>query len=317
MNRVSDVRTSAAAPAPRARPRSLPRSLPRRQRVSQLMTVLIWLGSALALAPLVLIVGYIVVNGIGQLTPSFLTHPPAPPGVRGGGVGNGVVGSLVLVAIAVTLGVPVGIGAGLYLAERRPSRLAAVTRMLADVMSGLPSIVIGLFAWELVVRPTGHFSAWAGGVALALIVLPIVARATEEMVRLVPEAITEAALALGFSRWRTAWQVVLRTALPGVTTAVLLALARVAGETAPLLFTAFGNPFWSIDPSRAIAALPLQIYAYALSPYDEWRAQAWAGALVLLLLVAGIGFTTRWVTRSRARLLAAVTPRVGRHEEPL
>jgi phosphate transport system permease protein len=219
------------------------------------------------------------------------------------------------VAIAMTVAVPVGIGAGLYLAEHRRGRFARVVRLLADVLSGLPSIVLGIFAWELIVRPSGHFSAWAGGIALGLLVLPLVARATEEMVRLVPVALTEAALALGFSRWRTSLTVVLRTAMPGIVTAVLLAMSRAAGETAPLLFTAFGNPFWSIDPARPIAALPLQIYAYAQSPYDEWRAQAWAGGLVLLMLVALISAAGYAVIRSRARLLSAVTPRVGRVDD--
>lgn len=286
-----------------------------RRAAGRLMTTLVWIGSALALLPLVVIIGYLLVNGLGQLTPTFLTQVPAPPGVRGGGIANALVGTVILVGMALLLGVPVGIGAGLYLAEQRASRFASTVRLLADVMSGLPSIVIGIFAWELVVRPSGHFSAFAGSAALALIMMPLVARATEEMVRLVPVTITEAALALGFTRWRTAWAVVLRTALPGVSTAVLIALARAAGETAPLFFTAFGNPFWSLDPSRPMAALPLQIYAYALSPYDDWHAQAWAGALVLLLLVALIGLATRWVTRTRARLLSAVTPRVGRYEE--
>jgi phosphate transport system permease protein len=206
----------------------------------------------------------------------------------------------------------VGIGAGLYLAEHRRARFATMVRLLADVLSGLPTIVLGIFIWELVVRPSGHFSAWAGGMALALVVLPLVARATEEMVRLVPVSLSEAALALGFSRWRTAFTVVLRTAMPGILTAVLIAVARAAGEAAPLLFTAFGNPFWSTDPSRPIAALPLQIYAYAQSPYEEWRAQAWASALLLLVLVALISAGARAVVRARARLLTSVTPRAGR-----
>jgi phosphate transport system permease protein len=276
------------------------------------MTVLTWSAAAVAVAPLLLMLAQLLVNGVGQLTPTFFTRMPVPPGVRGGGVANAIVGSILLVAIAIIVAVPVGIGAGLYLAEHRRARFATMVRLLADVLSGLPTIVLGIFIWELVVRPSGHFSAWAGGMALALVVLPLVARATEEMVRLVPVSLSEAALALGFSRWRTAFTVVLRTAMPGILTAVLIAVARAAGEAAPLLFTAFGNPFWSTDPSRPIAALPLQIYAYAQSPYEEWRAQAWASALLLIVLVALISAGARAVVRTRARLLTSVTPRAGR-----
>jgi phosphate transport system permease protein len=285
---------------------------PKRERISRLMTVLTWSAAAVAVAPLLLMLGQLLVNGVGQLTPTFFTRMPVPPGVRGGGVANAIVGSILLVAIAIIVAVPVGIGAGLYLAEHRRARFATMVRLLADVLSGLPTIVLGIFIWELVVRPSGHFSAWAGGMALALVVLPLVARATEEMVRLVPVSLSEAALALGFSRWRTAFTVVLRTAMPGILTAVLIAVARAAGEAAPLLFTAFGNPFWSTDPSRPIAALPLQIYAYAQSPYEEWRAQAWASALLLIVLVALISAGARAVVRTRARLLTSVTPRAGR-----
>ncbi len=286
-----------------------------RKRTSRIMTGLTWTAAIVAIIPLAIILAHLLVNGLGQLTPRFFTQLPSPPGVRGGGVANAIVGSIILVAIAMTVAVPVGIGAGLYLAEHRRGRFAQAVRLLADVLSGLPSIVLGIFAWELIVRPSGHFSAWAGGIALGLLVLPLVARATEEMVRLVPIALTEAALALGFSRWRTALTVVLRTAMPGIVTAMLLAMSRAAGETAPLLFTAFGNPFWSVDPARPIAALPLQIYAYAQSPYDEWRAQAWAGALVLLILVTMISVAGRAVVRARATLLSAVTPRVGRTDD--
>jgi phosphate transport system permease protein len=289
----------------------------RRATAGGFMTALVWTGSAAALLPLVVILGHLVLNGLGQLTPTFLTHVPVPPGASGGGIANALLGTVFITGMALLLAVPVGLGAGLYLADHRDGRFAALVRLLADVMSGLPSIVIGLFAWELVVRPTGRFSAFAGSVALALIIAPLVARATEEMIRLVPVTITEAAYALGFSQWRTASTVILRTARPGITTAVLIALARAAGETAPLLFTAFGNPFWSIDPTRPMAAIPLQIYAYALSPYDDWRAQAWAGALVLVLLVALIGVAAQRVVRARTRLLTAVTPRVGRFDDPI
>ena len=286
-----------------------------RRRTGTVMTTLTWGAAIVAVVPLLVILGHLLVNGVGQLTPTFFTKMPAPPGARTGGVANAIVGSLLLVAIAMSVAVPVGIGAGLYLAEHRRARFAGVVRLLADVLSGLPSIVMGIFAWELIVRPSGHFSAWAGGIALGVLVMPLVARATEEMVRLVPVALSEAALALGFSRWRTSLTVVLRTAMPGILTAVLIALARAAGETAPLLFTAFGNPFWSVDPAQPIAALPLQIYAYAQSPYDDWRAQAWASALVLLVLITLISVAARAVIRTRARLLASVTPRVGRADD--
>ncbi len=287
----------------------------RRQRVDRVITIITWTAAMVAITPLVIILSQLLLNGLGQLTPTFFTQLPSPPGVRGGGVANAIVGSMILVAIAMTVAVPVGIGAGLYLAEHRRGRFAQAVRLLADVLSGLPSIVLGIFAWELIVRPSGHFSAWSGGVALGLLVLPLVARATEEMVRLVPLALTEAALALGFSRWRTSLTVVLRTAMPGIVTAILIAMSRAAGETAPLLFTAFGNPFWSLNPARPIAALPLQIYAYAQSPYDEWRAQAWAGALVLLALVTLISVAARAVVRARTKLLSAVAWRVGRIDD--
>lgn len=278
------------------------------------MIALTWAAAIVAVIPLVLMLAQLLLNGLGQLTPTFFTQLPSPPGVHGGGVANAIVGSIVLVAVAMTMAVPIGIAAGLFLAEHRHGRFAQTVRLLADVLSGLPSIVLGIFAWEVIVRPSGHFSAWSGGIALGLLVLPLIARATEEMVRLVPIALTEAALALGFSRWQTAMTVVLRTAMPGIVTAILLAMSRAAGETAPLLFTAFGNQFWSVDPARPIAALPLQIYTYALSPYDEWRAQAWASALVLLMLVTIISVAARAVVRTRAKLLSTVTVRVERSD---
>ena len=268
------------------------------------MTVLVWGAAALSLLPLVLILGHLVIGGVGALSWRFFTALPTPPGVAGGGVANGIAGTLLLVTIASLVGLPLGLGAGLFLAERGRTRLAGVVRYLSDVLSGLPSIVLGIFAWELVVRPTGQFSALSGGLALGALMIPLVARATEEMVHLVPDALREAALALGFARWRASVVIVLRTALPGIVTAALVAMARVAGETAPLLFTAFGTPFWSLRLDRPVAALPLQIYTYAMSPYDDWRAQAWGGALVLIVLVLGISLIARRVTRQR----------FGRHE---
>lgn len=284
----------------------------RRRHSDRWLVALVWVAGVLALAPLVALLGYVFVQGVGQLTPSFLTRVPSPPGVRGGGIANALAGSLVLVSVAMTIAVPVGIGAGLYCADQANTRFVRLVRLLTDVLGGLPSIVMGIVAWELIVHPSGHFSGWAGGVALGLLVVPLVTRATEEMVRLVPRSLTEAGLALGLSKARTTLTIVLRTALPGVATAVLVALARVAGETAPLLFTAFGSPFWSIDPAKPMAALPLQIFAYAQSPYDEWRAQAWAAALLLVLAVAALGVAARLVRDARVRLLAAVRLRRGR-----
>ncbi len=263
------------------------------------MVSLTYVAALVAMVPLVLIVAHLLAEGLGSINWKFFTHIPVPEGEAGGGLANGIVGTGMLIVIASAIGLPVGIGAGLYLAEQRGARLATIVRFLSDVLNGLPSIVLGIFAWQLLVRPFKHFSGLAGGMALAAMMIPLVTRATEEMIRLVPVSMREAALALGYSRWRTSLSVVLRTALPGIVTGALVAVARIAGETAPLIFTAFGNNFWSLSPTRPIAALPLQIYTYALSPYDDWHAQAWAGALVLLGLVFIISLAARFATRSR------------------
>jgi phosphate transport system permease protein len=215
---------------------------------------------------------------------------------------NAIAGTGMLVLIASIVGLPVGIGAGLYLAEHRTTKLASIVRFLADVLNGLPSIVLGIFAWQMFVRPFKHFSALAGGLALAAMMIPLITRTTEEMIRLVPVSMREAALALGYPKWRTSLSIVLRTAFPGIVTGALVAIARIAGETAPLIFTAFGNLFWSLSPTKPIAALPMQIYQYARAPYDDWHAQAWAGALVLLGLVFVISLAARFATRSRFTL---------------
>jgi phosphate transport system permease protein len=263
------------------------------------MVSLTCLAAAIAVVPLIVILAYLIEQGAGALSLKFFTSMPQPVGEAGGGMANAIVGTLILIGVASMIGLPVGIGAGLYLAERRGSRLADLVRFLADVLNGLPSIVMGIFAWEFLVRPFGHFSALAGGAAIGAMMIPLVTRTTEEMVRTVPQSLREAALALGYPRWRTSLQIVLRTALGGIVTGVLVAVARVAGETAPLLFTAFGNQFWSTELAEPIAALPLQIFTYAISPYDEWHAQAWAGALVLIALVLVISVLARFVTRSR------------------
>lgn len=282
-----------------------------RRRADTRMTVLVWLAAALALLPLAAILTHIVVRGVGGLSPAFFVQLPAPAGIAGGGMANAIVGTLLLLAVAAAVGIPVGIGAGLYLAANARTRTARTIRFLADVMSGLPSIVVGVFVWQLVVRPTQQFSGFAGGIALGVLIIPVVTRATEELVKLVPVALAESALALGFTEWRTGLRVVLRAALPGILTAALVALARAAGETAPLLLTAFGNPYWNTDLTQPIAALPLQVYAYAGSAYSDWRQQAWAGALLLLIIVALMNVLARTALRRRLQLFRAESPRAG------
>ena len=264
-----------------------------------MMIALTCVAAAIAIVPLLLIFAYLLREGAGALSVDFFTNMPRPVGETGGGMANAIIGTVILLGIASTVGLPVGIGAGLYLAEHGGTRVANLVRFLADVLNGLPSIVMGIFAWQFLVRPFGHFSALAGGAAIGAMMIPLVTRTTEEMVRTVPGSLREAALALGYPRWRTSLQIVLRTALGGIVTGVLVAVARVAGETAPLLFTAFGNQFWSTNLTEPIATLPLQVFVYAISPYDEWHAQAWAGALVLIALVLLISVLARVAVRAR------------------
>ena len=275
------------------------RTIMRRRIVNGVMAGIVGVAAVITTLPLLFILFHLVREGAGSLSLDFFTAMPKPVGETPAGMANAIVGTLMLIVIACAIGLPIGIGAGLYLADFKGSRLATVVRFLADVLNGLPSIVVGIFAWQFLVRPLGHFSALAGGVALAAMMVPIVTRTTEEMVRLVPTALREAALALGYSRARTALTVVLRTATAGIVTGVLVAVARIAGETAPLLFTAFGNQFWSTRLDQPIAALPLQIYTYAISPYDEWHRLAWAGALVLIGVVFVISVAARFATRAR------------------
>ena len=270
-----------------------------RHLVSGAMIGLTYLAAVLATLPLLLILAHLLAKGASSLSFAFFTHMPKPVGEPGGGMANAIVGTLVLIGIASAIGLPIGIGAGLYLAEKKSSPFASSVRFLSDVLNGLPSIVIGISAWEFLVRPVGHFSALAGGVALGSMMIPLVTRTTEEMLLVVPTSLREAALALGYPRWRTSLSVVLRTALAGIVTGALVAVARIAGETAPLLFTAFGNQFWSTSVREPIAALPLQIFTYAISAYDEWHRQAWAGALVLISIVLVISLAARFATRSR------------------
>jgi phosphate transport system permease protein len=249
----------------------------------------------LVLVPLGAIFGYLVYKGIGSLNWAFLTQTPKPVGEVGGGMANAIGGSILILLIGSLVGVPVGIGAGMYLAEYGRGRFGDLIRFTADVLNGVPSIVIGIVAYGIVVLRQRHFSALAGGVALAIMMVPTVTRTTEEMLLLVPIQVREAAYGLGVSRWRTTLSITLRTATSGVITGVMLAFARVAGETAPLLFTAFGNQYWNWNVNQPTAALPLQIFTYAISPFDEWHREAWAGALILIVLIVVSVAAVRWV----------------------
>ncbi len=269
----------------------------RRRVTDHLMTGAAVLTVILVLAPLAAIFGYLVYRGVGSINWAFLTQTPKPVGEAGGGMANAVVGSAFILALASLIGVPVGVGAGIYLAEFGRNRFGDAIRFTADVLNGVPSIVIGIVAYAIVVLSQKHFSALAGGVALAIMMIPTICRTTEEMLLLVPQALREAAYGLGIPRWRTTLSITLRTATSGVITGIMLAFARVAGETAPLLFTAFGNQFWNLRVDQPTAALPLQIYSYAISPYDEWHRQAWAGALVLIILIVAAVSAVRFAVR--------------------
>jgi phosphate transport system permease protein len=269
----------------------------RRRITDHAMTGVAVLTVILVLVPLFAIFAYLIYRGVGSINWAFLTQTPKPVGEAGGGMANAIVGSAFILALASILGVPVGVGAGIYLAEFGRNRLGDVIRFTADVLNGVPSIVIGIVAYAIVVLSQKHFSALAGGVALAIMMIPTISRTTEEMLLLVPQALREAAYGLGIPRWRTTLSITLRTATSGVITGIMLAFARVAGETAPLLFTAFGNQFWNLRVNQPTAALPLQIFTYAISPYDEWHRQAWAGALVLIILIVTAVAAVRFAVR--------------------
>jgi phosphate transport system permease protein len=259
------------------------------------------LGTLLALIPLASVLWYVLVRGIGGINLAFFTELPKPVGESGGGMGNALIGTLKLVGLAALFGIPPGVLAGIYLAEFGSTKFAHAVRFAADVMSGVPSITVGIFVYSLVVVTTKQFSALAGGLALAILMLPMVTRTTEELLKLVPESLREAALGLGVPKWRATLQVMLRTAAPGIAVGVMLAVARVAGETAPLLFTAFNNRFWSSGVSEPTASLPVNIYTNAVSPYEDWHRQAWAAALVLLMTVLILNISARFLVRSRVR----------------
>jgi phosphate transport system permease protein len=257
-----------------------------RRRFVDLLATAAAAGSVLlVLVPLIAIFAYLIYKGFGALNWAFLTQTPKPVGEAGGGMANAIGGSILVLGIASIFGVPLGIGSGIYLAEYGRGRFGDLIRFTADVLNGVPSIVIGIVGYSIVVLTQKHFSALAGGVALGIMMVPTITRTTEEMLLLVPAQVREAAYGLGVARWRTTISITLRTATSGVITGVMLAFARIAGETAPLLFTAFGNQYWNWNVNQPTAALPLQIFTYAISPFDEWHRQAWAGALILIILI--------------------------------
>jgi phosphate transport system permease protein len=276
-------------------------ALARRRAVNAAVTALAGAAVVAALVPLASLLWLVVSRGASGLSLAFFTNLPTPVGEAGGGVGNALAGTLYMVGLACLIGLPVGIGVGVFLAERGDGRLGGAVRFTTDVLAGVPSIIVGIVAYGLVVVPMRRFSALAGAVALALLMVPTLARASEELVRLVPGTLREASLALGVPQWKTSLRVVLRTALGGIVTAVLLSVARAAGETAPLLFTALNNQYWNLRPDQPTASLTVQIFNYAISPYEDWHQKAWTAALVLLLLVGSLNLLARLLTRSRLR----------------
>ena len=275
-----------------------------RRFANQGATAFAILAAILVLVPLLAIFAYLVIKGVGSINIAFLTQTPKPPGETGGGMANAIVGTGLILAMASLIGMPLGIGSGIYLAEYGRNRFGDLIRFTADVLNGVPSIVIGIAVYALIVVRQKHFSAFSGGVALGIMMIPTVARATEEMLLMVPNVVREAAYGLGIPKWRTTLSISLRTASAGVITGCMLAFARVAGETAPLLFTAFGNQFWNLKLNQPTAALSLQVFTYAISPYDDWHKQAWAGALILIVMIVGAVAAVR-ITTSRRRLKGA------------
>jgi phosphate transport system permease protein len=274
----------------------------RRRILSHLVLVLCGVAVLVALVPLGLILFYVVSQGISSLSVAFFTETPRPVGEAGGGMANAIVGSLIVIGLGALFAVPVGILSGIYTAEYAGTRLASATRFAADTLNGVPSIVVGVFVYTIAVMPLRRFSALAGGIALGIMMIPLIMRTTEELLRLVPPTLREGALALGATRARAVFTVVVPAALPGILTGILLALARIAGETAPLLFTALNNRFWSTDVMQPIATLTVQVFTYAVAPYDEWHRQAWAGALVLVALVLVCSLLARVATARMERM---------------
>lgn len=275
---------------------SKPQLSARRRVTNWIALGAISLATLVVIVPLFLVLGMVVYKGISGLNLAFFTQMPKPPGEAGGGMSNALVGSGIILAVASAIGIPFGIGTGIFLAEYGRNAYGQVVRFTADVLNGVPSIVIGLTAYALVVVTQKHFSALSGGVALGIMMVPTVSRTTEEVLLMVPQSVREAALGLGIPHWRTTLSVVVRTAMSGIVTGIMLAFARIAGETAPLMFTAFGNQFWNTSLNEPTAALPLQIYVYALGPFDEWHRLAWTGAFVLIALIAGTMILFRFAT---------------------
>jgi phosphate transport system permease protein len=274
----------------------------RRKLISRLFETLCALAVLLALVPLAMILFYVIREGAGALNFDFFTQMPKPVGEPGGGMANAIAGTLILIGLASLFAVPVGVICGVHLAEYPGTRFTSAVRFAADVLNGVPSIVIGIFAYGLVVLPVKRFSAIAGGVALGLLMLPTVVRTTEELLRLVPASLREGALALGATRSRAVVTVILPAALPGILTGILVAVARVAGETAPLLFTAFNNRFWSTNIAQPMASLTVQVFTYAISPYDDWHRQAWAGAFLLVMMILTLSIIARLAVRRLERM---------------
>ncbi len=276
-----------------------PKNLARRKFANSLMISLCIIAGVVTILPLLYIFFYTTKSGLSSVNVDFFTQLPKPVGETGGGMANAIVGSIILIGLGSLVGIPVGILAGIYVSEYSKSFVSTIVKFTTDVLSGIPSIIVGIFAYGIIVLPMKRFSALAGGFALGILMIPTITKVTEEMLRLVPQTLREASLALGVSRWKTSLFVVLKTASSGIITGILLAIARAAGETAPLLFTSFGNSFWQTSIDQPMAALPLQIFSYAISPYEEWHRQAWAGAFVLIFLVFVVNLLVRYVTRSK------------------
>ena len=277
-------------------------NLRRRKIFSGIFETLCALAVVIALIPLAMILFYVIKEGFGALNVDFFTHMPKPVGESGGGMANAIAGTLILIGIAALFAVPIGCLCGIHLSEYPGTKFSSLVRFAADVLNGVPSIVVGIFAYGIVVLPVKRFSAIAGGVALGLLMIPIVVRTTEELLRLVPGGLREGALALGATRGRAVFSVIVPAALPGILTGILVALARVAGETAPLLFTAFNNRFWSTSLTQPIASLTVQVFTYAISPYDDWHRQAWAGAFLLVVIILTLSILARLAVRRLERM---------------
>jgi phosphate transport system permease protein len=274
-------------------------NLAKRKAINILMLSLCIVSALIAIVPLFYIFFYTATAGLSSINLDFLTQLPKPVGEAGGGMANAIVGSMIIIGIGSLFGIPIGLLSGIYVAEYSKTFFSNIIKFVTDVLSGVPSIIIGIFVYGIVVLPMHRFSAYAGGIALGIIMIPTVTRITEEMLKLVPTSLREASLALGISRWKTTLMIVLRTASGGIITGILLAVSRVAGETAPLLFTSFGNTFWSNSLDSPMASLPVQIFNYAISPYEEWHRKAWAGAFVLVFIVFVISIVVRIVTRNK------------------